>query len=429
MSSRKSWSSPSYHGLVGPNEVADSVISFRAWNAENHANDLAPPDESGIRSLLQLAFNLSLVTEEGSFLRPRLFVPRGGGWQPKPEIISELSVVFSNDPEGIDALRRISAICDSYDAALLVEQEGHGFRCYGLGSLSGGISSVQVGRGELNHHLQSPPGLSIRIDGPGSLRVTDMFHTFVLRRGRIYDSFDITYAPPIRELLYRIGVALTDGLDVPRYIGVDNRLHQNAIPTAFALSRIVVKMRDARKGGALIFPGLGADMHISYGLNGGSTKGLPDHLRAFYDATRLAANATSAESLRDALARWQNAHQLILRTTDAIASLSKVDGCVVMNESLTALSFGAKINALTQSPEARSIPQLVNPFTKHSESEDEIMRLGTRHRSAYALCQSCPGTTAIVVSQDGDIRLFASDDQFSYFVDALEASSIGLPTF
>ena len=39
---------------------------------------------------------------------------------------------------------------------------------------------------------------------------------------------------------------------------------------------------------------------------------------------------------------------------------------------------------------------------------------GTRHQSAARLCQIFPGVMVFTLSQDGDLKLFTSDEHFAY---------------
>jgi len=344
-------------------------------------------------------------------------------------MLAEFSVPIPANADGVLALKRLASIADAPDSTLVLQEEGDAWRCLGLATIVAPASSVEIGRPELSRHRQAPGGVSIRIDGPGALRVTDVLATFILHGGRIRQSVEMFYAPPIKELLYRIDLALTQNTDIPRYLGSDGRTHQSWLAIEFALSRIVAKMRDARKGGALVFPGDLDTEHIEWGRYRTSGVALGGALHSFYAACRKSAAATLPEELRVALAQWQNAHQTILRTADCIASVSQVDGCVVMRPTLEVVAFGAKIKAFEPSSGEDTVLTLVDSVTKQHESEHEILRLGTRHRSAYELCRRLPGTSAIVISQDGDIRVFASDSKNVYFVEALEASSAGLPHF
>lgn len=426
-----SWTFPTFHQLVGPKELADVIIDLRRWyfSDRNFYKELPPPSDDGLRALIQIAFQTSLVTEEGIYSRARLFVYRGDEWESKPRIVVELDVPIPSNGDGVLTLKRLAQIADSHDSALILKEGPEGWRCVGLGTLSSPTHSDQIGRPELHHHRHTPPGVSIRIDGPGRLRVTDVLHPVVLQGGRMHQAVELVYAPPISELLYQIDLALTEDTDIPRFPGIDERTHQLGLPIKFALSRIVAQMRETGKGGALVFPSETETPLIDFGVFKTHATGLGDALYNFYAASQASAAAKSPEELRSTLAQWQNAHQMILRFTDCIAGLSKVDGCVVLKSNLDVVAFGAKIKVPSHSDEGVSTPTLVNPFSKEPESEQEIMRLGTRHRSAYNLCRHLPGTTAIIVSQDGDIRVFSSDSQHLYFVDFLDASSIGLPSF
>lgn len=425
------WTLPIFDQIVGPTELADVVINLRQWHFHNRNSNetLPPPSDDCLRALIHIAFQASLVTEEGKYSRARLFVHRGGGWHPEPRMVVEFDVQIPANEDGVLTLKRLAPIADSHDSALIMEEVSGVWHCIGLATISDPTNPDQIGRLELNQHRRAPAGISIRIDGPGLLRVTDIFNPFVLHGGRIRQAVELFFAPPIQDLLHQIDLALTQGKDIPRFLGNDARTHQLGLPIEFALSRIVAKMREARKGGALIFPSNTKTQLIDFGVLKARATGLGEALHSFYAASQASAAANSPEELRSALSQWQNAHQMILRFTEFIAGLSKVDGCVVLQSDLNVVGFGAKINAISDSNDDISTLTLINPFSKKPESDKEIMRLGTRNRSAYNLCRLLPGSTAIVVSQDGDIRVFSSDAEHLYFVDSLDASSVGLPHF
>jgi hypothetical protein len=92
-------------------------------------------------------------------------------------------------------------------------------------------------------------------------------------------------------------------------------------------------------------------------------------------------------------------------TTDAVrfaASLSAVDGAVVMAQPLELLGFGAEISGrLAPVREvARALDALATRTTLESDQD-----VGTRHRSAYRICHALPGVVALVVSQDSSLRI------------------------
>ncbi len=56
--------------------------------------------------------------------------------------------------------------------------------------------------------------------------------------------------------------------------------------------------------------------------------------------------------------------------------------------------------------------------TQREVPRDELLKpFGERHKSAFYLCQQVPGSIAFVISQDGDLRIFASDEKRVYFAD------------
>jgi DNA integrity scanning protein DisA with diadenylate cyclase activity len=57
----------------------------------------------------------------------------------------------------------------------------------------------------------------------------------------------------------------------------------------------------------------------------------------------------------------------------------------------------------------------------HDDSEIASLGLGTRHRSAFRLCKAHANSLVFVVSQDGDLRVFFSDDEFVYGFERLYA--------
>jgi hypothetical protein len=50
---------------------------------------------------------------------------------------------------------------------------------------------------------------------------------------------------------------------------------------------------------------------------------------------------------------------------------------------------------------------------------DFMRRFGERHRSAYNLCKQVPEGLAFVISQDGDLRVFAGDGSTVHWYDML----------
>jgi hypothetical protein len=82
-----------------------------------------------------------------------------------------------------------------------------------------------------------------------------------------------------------------------------------------------------------------------------------------------------------------------------------VDGCTVLDSDLRLLGFGGKI--LPRAIEDRR--QLRDARAGLALGKEVMYQTGTRHLSAYQVCQACEGVTCFVVSQDGQVTLFWSD--------------------
>lgn len=85
-----------------------------------------------------------------------------------------------------------------------------------------------------------------------------------------------------------------------------------------------------------------------------------------------------------------------------LSLLTRVDGLVLLNQSLDLQGFGVEI---TFPDEPSSIFMAGNPSatTKQLRSID-YKHYGTRHRSMMRYCGQVPGSVGFVVSQDGDVR-------------------------
>jgi hypothetical protein len=96
-----------------------------------------------------------------------------------------------------------------------------------------------------------------------------------------------------------------------------------------------------------------------------------------------------------------NLDEAVFEVSHLIAHLSAVDGCVLMTKKFELLGFGGEI--FCEGNEVREVARAVD-----LEGEDVVLErvegVGTRHRSAYRLCNALKNALAFVVSQDGSVR-------------------------
>ena len=114
----------------------------------------------------------------------------------------------------------------------------------------------------------------------------------------------------------------------------------------------------------------------------------------------LAANALEQTRVRR--------HQL-WSTAASVGHLSAHDGCVVLDRQMTVHGFGGTIETGAAFGSARSY---VDSRTRAPLAEEQLLvRFGHRHRSAFLLCKAVANAIVFVISQDGELPVFSSDDR------------------
>jgi hypothetical protein len=113
------------------------------------------------------------------------------------------------------------------------------------------------------------------------------------------------------------------------------------------------------------------------------------------------ASASKLKNLIDWERRHENAERRIAQYCNFVASLSAVDGAVVLSRDLVVLGFGAEI--LATSVSLGAVRQVLDP-EGNTGSPLFPEAFGTRHRSAMRMCASFEDCVALVVSQDGPVK-------------------------
>jgi hypothetical protein len=90
------------------------------------------------------------------------------------------------------------------------------------------------------------------------------------------------------------------------------------------------------------------------------------------------------------------------RIADLVAGLAAVDGAVIVTRSLKIVGYGTEI-LLTNPPKPGETINYADG-TKHIKTE-LLTNVGMRHRSAYRFCSQNDNTIALVISQDGGMKV------------------------
>src|SRR5215216_5204912 len=329
------------------------------WN-EDRAGTL--PDQGTLETLISACYQAGLLREEERAVTfrvilcdPDLLPPREG----PPEGTHRLEFPRPRQFD-VQELRRLSPAADYYRSLIGVcFDEEEGLRIWGL--VHTGPRWLRGGQGGRDAPPPLPPTLVLRAYGQGRMAVDIGLEALCkLEEGRLSDTsmdvFDSRWLPatfaPVRGEIAEIHARLRD--QARKKGEVWARLDNDIIRVIgqHTIKRIISAVRDSHHGGTLVI--------------------VPPYL---------------AED--------------ILEVAHLIAGLTAVDGAVVMTQRFEMLGFGGEISGRLQGVEtvARALD-----VEADAALEESVGGVGTRHRSAYRLCNALRDVIAVVISQDGNVR-------------------------
>lgn len=317
-------------------------------------------------------------------------------------------------------LRRLSPAAKYHRALIGVREAGDGIETWGI--VQSGPRWLQSAHGGRSAETQMPAALVVRAVRPGHLAVScghrpiaelrggrltdfalDVFQSEWLQRvfrpEKVVDGKDLEHT--LIETFGRMSVEITSGLDeateLMRFVAQQ------------MLKRLIATMRASHHGGLLVvLPGgcvVSSYLSLKYAI-------ADDEPRRRFRRLALAIVkeverhraegdvplASYRLAFDDRLAELDEA---LFELSHLIGALADVDGAVVLTKRFEVLGFGAEIlGALSPVGTVRRALDLEG--TQSVEESGD--RVGTRHRSAYRLCAAVPGSLALVVSQDGNVR-------------------------
>jgi hypothetical protein len=404
-------------------EIKKAWVHNREFPGEERPE--LPPDDA-LEELLNIAYHTSLLKEEGRQLAFRLVVmPRNEhllGDLARPTRIAKFATAR---PLTASELRRLAPAADATRSMICADlsPEG-GWAAWGL--LDTGANWWQFVRHEADSGTPPPSYFTISSTGPGEFSISTSGYVLVsLGGGSVYyPQHDVlgsgpvsNHLEPARRSLYRQCVKKVKAKKW------DPEGHDNDYPKRFytmCLSRILLAIQELHHGGTLLLlpSEIGADdsrladrVNIKHPCNYDyawdlMTTALTLH-REYYDLHFPLWDSEEPISpdgyQKISRIEWQRDEndEALLDCLKFIASLSAVDGAVVLNDRLTLLGFGAEV--IAQSPALRDV-QLATDANAQNLRTSSIENYGTRHRSAFRFCSSYEDAIAFIVSQDGGIK-------------------------
>jgi hypothetical protein len=294
------------------------------------------------------------------------------------------------------------------DAALVVEERDGDLVCSGISLLDTEDASRPL-LGMPRGWTGVAGGLRAQILAPGELRVSEGRAEYTLRANRILAYSWFASAVEVDRWIEELTQEL-----IQRCTAQDSEWNARRLIVPGADVRVLWShvLREAvrlRHGGAFVVaPDVArASIQLRYPTEPLALGGeLVKLWLALARAHRLLGDNLSAETLE---------HTRVLRhrvwsTAASIGHLSAHDGCVLLDRQMTVHGFGGTIDTAASSGRT-----FADSRTKTLLAEDQLLaRFGHRHRSAFQLCKAVPNAIAFVISQDGDLPVFSSDDRHVY---------------
>jgi hypothetical protein len=418
---------------------------------------LAAITDANLPLLLSRAYRASFQTDEGRPTRARIAVPREPAWFPpldQPRFTVEKRAKLAAcrlmaSHLGVDILNQVEddrhhayrfvepILLDDHKplvklAPLLLERDGAITVKEVDGSLAvTGLALLDQTDSD-RHILQMPrlwrpsAGLLIEIVGPGHLRVSEGPASFTLQADRLVTHHSLFNVDLVRRWLFEVSTAWVDGFTKHPDYDPEAKLFDSPkeeTTSRFAVPHLDVWIAFERILREAISLGHGGVFAVVPDPNNApltiKRKIVPVDLGTELHATwaahcRIAGrkNQPAATQL-DAVEEKRTAAHLWVHHLTSIGRLSAADGCVVLDRRLVLHGFGGSIDTDLTSTELGACHDLT---TENDVPAAELLKsFGERHKSAFALCRKVRNAIVFVVSQDGDLRVFASDAEGRVF--------------
>lgn len=393
-------------------------------------NTQSIPDIHVLESLFDCLFYSSMCKEESDLVRVTVtFInPENPDPNPPQRIVPERwSCIAFDQPIQMTtkSLAKLSKAADPSSSSLAVYYDHHGqLFIWGL------IDQAMHYQNFLNYESETDseqPGLfQVSVSDIGTLNVLFDYELLATLKQNVLVKryLDVLTIGPISKILKRNAEFLK--IELQNYLAANHPAEQYSDWEDFldnlwiqTFSRLLLKIQNYQHGGAILIGDLTADIDVKYKIHYERLAlAMVSHAKASVDnfvseSTIAATFDKGGRSVSRKLYQWEAISVIGKKGTadeikgaiSFIASQSCVDGVVLFNTNMITNGFGAVLRAkkmprkIFGSSTATAAPKSLLPYDpKH---------YGTRHRSMIAYCWNHPSALGLVISQDGDIRVFS----------------------
>jgi len=415
-----------------PADLAQVIL--RTWHDRPSLTDdyCAPaydhdalPAPDVLETILSTCYQASLLREEERPVRFRLIVANPASFPAPGGPPQGLHRLVFNEPRPLSQheLRRLAPAVDFHRGLIGAQIDPRdGVVLWGM--ITTGPRWVQAIYGGRQTFQRLPANLVVRVTAPGRVTVCKGLVTLAtLGGGRIVqpslDIFDSTWLPATfagwRDEVLALHREARERASIP-WAELDPGLTRLIVQ--HCVRSVIGLMRNSHHGGTILFLPAEGDSSLEkledrvrpkYGfaseeprrrfptlivaLINALAAGPPTHPEGRKVGWQEYVSSTDGEVAQIDEAIFELAHQVV--------GLTAVDGAVVLDKRFELLGFGAEIGS--DLPAVRWVARALDAEGA-AKVRESVERDGTRHRSAYRLCNFVHDALAIVASQDGTVR-------------------------
>lgn len=398
------WRLPVFDRLCGHEQLAIALLDWRSWfsslpgpSASTSPEFLAAVADQNLRRLIELAQFASCIPDEGRFPRFSLFVRSRASLGMLSTFVQFREPYPLKSPKLLTELATVLPHEDGY--ALHVEERAGELVCVGVVNVL-----AHLGLRTEGGTTGSAVGLQIYVEGPGHLRVREIDLDLQVQGGILRDNRSIyegklagAWLEQLREKSLQRCKDLVTAL-----VETQHTYAWNTVVAAMWAEVLVAALRQRHGGAIVVLPDPATELvKVKYPTVPQS------YLEEINSYLAVRCRPDGAGSRDEA--SLETRHARLFAHAHSLAQLTAIDGCVVLDREFRLHGYGGKISA-DEVAESSNV-RFVDLESREPRQPDEIhQRFGTRHRSAFNLCRAVPNALAFVLSQDGALRVFGSDD-------------------
>jgi hypothetical protein len=408
-----------------PKDLAKLVFS----KLKHAKNTVLEPPVAVLTTLFENLFFTSLKTEEGQLIKVTVTLISSENPDPNPPRRKDAQrwnyIHFEEKiPFTVKNLVKLSKAADPWSTSLAVDYNKEN-ELFIWGLIDQSFHYQSFINYESTYNPEQPGLFQATINDVGSIHVMLDYELIAnLKQNTLISNYVNVFAKgPIRELLGNHSDAYKESVrqHFVEELGADVLDewdgHINTIISR-SICRILIRMQDYQHGGAFVITpdtetGLSIKHKLSYDrLFKAIVNFIKFDISSFKHTETIMSEYIDLD--QDTLPSFLYLSESVAETDKNetsdelkgaimfIASLSCIDGLVVLSPDLEVKSFGTVIKNVRPPEQVYISPQALVDENKLAAVAPA--HYGTRHRSMFSYCWNNAGSLGFVVSQDGDIR-------------------------